>query len=271
MIPAQFDYVRAGTAEDAVRLLGELGEDAKLLAGGHSLLPLMKLRFAVPSTLIDITRIDGLRYIRVDGDELAVGALTRHRDLEASELVAAQLPLVATVAAQVGDPQVRARGTLGGTLAHGDAASDLPTAALALDATIVVLGPHGQRGIAAGDFFQGMFTTALEPDEVITEIRFPRLPGQAWGYEKFTRRANDWPIVAVAAVAGRVALANCGPTVLRATSTERALAEGASIAEAASVADAEAHPSADMHGGVDYRRHLIRVLTERALRSAVGT
>jgi carbon-monoxide dehydrogenase medium subunit len=270
MIPANFDYVRAESAEHAVQLLAERGEDAKLLAGGHSLLPLMKLRFAFPSTLIDITRIPDLRYVRVEGDEVAIGALTRHRELETSDVVRAELPLVAHVAAQVGDPQVRARGTLGGTLAHGDAASDLPTAVLALEATIVIQGPSGRRTVPATSFFEGMFTTAVGPDELITEIRFPRLAGVGWGYEKFTRRANDWPIVAVAAIEGRVALANCGETVLRATTTEHALAGGASIEQAAALADTEARPSADMHGGVEYRRHLIRTLTARALTSAAG-
>jgi carbon-monoxide dehydrogenase medium subunit len=268
MIPADFDYVRAESAEHAVQLLAEHGEDAKLLAGGHSLLPLMKLRFAFPSALIDITRIPGLRYARVEGDEVAIGALTRHRDVETSDVVRSELPLLAHVAAQVGDPQVRARGTLGGTLAHGDAASDLPTAVLALEATVVIQGPAGRRTVPATSFFEGMFTTALAPDELITEVRFARQAGVGWGYEKFTRRANDWPIVAVAAIAGRVALANCGETVLRASATEQALAGGASIEAAAALADTEARPSADMHGGVDYRRHLIRTLTARALTSA---
>jgi aerobic carbon-monoxide dehydrogenase medium subunit len=268
VIPAPFDYVRADSTDHAVSLLGELGDDAKILAGGHSLLPLMKLRLAFPSTLVDITRVPDLRYIRVEGDEVAIGALTRHLDLETSDVARAHAPLLAHVAEQVGDPQVRARGTLGGTLAHGDAASDLPTAVLAMAATIVVQGPGGRRQIAAADLFQGMFTTAVGPDELIVEIRVPRSEGIGWAYEKFTRRANDWPIVAVAAYGGRVALANSAETVIRAASTERALAQGASIAEAAALADAEARPSADMHGGVEYRRHLIRTLTERALTAA---
>jgi aerobic carbon-monoxide dehydrogenase medium subunit len=267
MIPAPFEYVRAESAQHAVELLGELGDEAKVLAGGHSLLPLMKLRLAFPSTLVDVGRIGELRYINVDGDQLAIGALTRHLDLETSEVARAEAPLLAHVASLVGDPQVRARGTLGGTLAHGDAASDLPTAVLAMDATIVVEGPDGRREVAARDFFVGMFTTALEPDELVVEIRVPRGTG-GWGYEKFTRRANDWPIVAVAVHEGRVALANCAETVVRAASTEQALASGASIEDAAAVADAEARPSADMHGGVEYRRHLIRTLTARALAAA---
>ncbi len=270
MIPAPFDYVRAGSAEHAISLLGELGEDAKLLAGGHSLLPLMKLRFAFPSTLIDIGRISDLRYVRLDGEEVAVGALTRHLDLESSDVALTEVPLLAHVAAQVGDPQVRARGTLGGTLAHGDAASDLPTAVLAMEATIVIQGPSGSRTVAATDFFRGMFDTAVEPDELIVEVRFPRGGSIGWAYEKFTRRANDWPIVSVAAYGGRVALANSADRVIRASSTEQALAQGASIADAAAVADAEARPSADMHGGVKYRRHLIRTLTERALTTAAA-
>lgn len=270
MIPSSFDYVRADSADHALALLAEHGDEAKLLAGGHSLLPLMKLRLAVPSVLVDIARIDDLRYVRVEGDEVAIGALTRDRELETSDVLLAECPLLAHVAAQVGDPQVRARGTLGGSLVHGDAASDLPTAVLALGATLVVQGPAGTRTVAATDFFEGFFTTAVGEDELLTEIRVPRMSGVGWGYEKFTRRANDWPIVSVAAVDGRVAMANCGPTVLRAAATEEALAGGASAADAAAVADEGTSPSADMHGGVEYRRHLIRTLTRRALETAAA-
>jgi carbon-monoxide dehydrogenase medium subunit len=270
VIPAPFDYVRAGSADEVISLLGELGDDAKILAGGHSLLPLMKLRLAFPTTLVDITRLPDLRYVRVEGDEVAIGALTRHLDLETSDLARTDAPLLAYVAKQVGDPQVRARGTLGGTLAHGDAASDLPTAVLAMNATIIVQGPSGRRSVPATQFFQGMFTTAVGPDELIVEIRVPRGAETGWAYEKFTRRANDWPIVAVAAYDGNVALANCAETIIRASATEQALAGGASIAEGAALADAEARPSADMHGGVEYRRHLIRTLTERALTTAAA-
>ncbi len=268
MIPAPFDYVRAGSADEALALLAEHGDEAKLLAGGHSLLPVMKLRLAVPGVLVDIGRIAELRYIRVEDEEVAIGALTRDRELEHSALLAREVPLLAHVAGQVGDPQVRARGTLGGSLAHGDAASDLPTAVLALGGTLVIQGPTGRRTVAAPEFFKGLFETAIGEDELLVEIRVPRTGHLGWGYEKFTRRANDWPIIAVAAVDGRVALANMGATVLRASATERALADGASPADAAALAHEGTSPSADMHASTEYRQHLARVLTERALASA---
>jgi len=270
VIPAPFDYARAGSVEEALGLLTEHGEDAKLLAGGHSLLPLMKLRLAFPSVLIDVGRLTDLSYVRVEGDEVAIGALTRDHDLETSEVLRAEAPLLAHVASQVGDPQVRARGTLGGSLAHGDSASDLPTAVLALGGTLVVRGPSGTRSVPATSFFLGFLQTALAPDEMLVEVRVPRTGTLGWGYQKFTRRANDWPIVAAAAVDGRVALANMGGTVLRATSTEQALAGGAPVAEAAQLADRETSPGADMHADVEYRRHLARLLTRRALEDAAG-
>lgn len=268
MIPAPFDYTRAGSADEAVGLLTEHGEDAKLLAGGHSLLPLMKLRLSFPSVLIDVGGLADLSYIRVEGEEVAIGALTRDRDLETSDLLRREAPLLAHVAGQVGDPQVRARGTIGGSLAHGDSASDLPTAVLALGGTLVAQGPAGTRSIAATDFFVGFLETALAPDEMLVEVRVPRTGQVGWGYQKFTRRANDWPIVAAAAVDGRVALANMGGTVLRAGATEHALANGTSLAEAALLADRDAEPGADMHADVEYRRHLARLLTRRALEDA---
>jgi carbon-monoxide dehydrogenase medium subunit len=270
MIPARTEYVRADSAEQALQLLAQHGEEARLLAGGQSLIPLLKLRLATPSVLIDIGRISELRYIRLEGDEVAVGALTRDHDLQTSAMLHTEIPLLAYVAAQVGDPQVRARGTVGGTLAHGDAASDLPTAVLALGGTMVISGPGGTRTVAATEFFKGTFSTAIEPDEMLVEVRLPRLAGHGWGYQKFTRRANDWPIAAVAAVDGRVALANAAETVIRARATEEAIAAGASISDAAQVADREATPAADMHGSITYHRHLIRVLTKRALHAAAA-
>lgn len=270
MIPARFDYVRAETADHAVKLLAEYGDDARLLAGGQSLIPLMKLRLARPTVLIDIGRIRELSYIRLDSDHVVIGALTRERNIETSGILRAELPLLADVAGRVGDPQVRARGTIGGSLAHGDAASDLPTAVLAAGGTMVVDGPRGTRSVAAAEFFTGMLTTAIEPDELLVEVRLPRSTSNGWGYQRFTRRANDWPIVAVATMDGRVALANSAETVIRAHSTEQALAAGASISDAAQLADREATPRADIHGGIDFHRHLIRVLTARALRTAAG-
>ncbi|SFP01485.1 carbon-monoxide dehydrogenase medium subunit [Geodermatophilus dictyosporus] len=270
MIPSQFDYVRVQSVDEAVAALTEHGEDAKLLAGGHSLLPIMKLRLAVPSVLIDISGIRDLSYVRVEGDEVAVGAGTRHHELERDAVAAAEVPILPYVAAQVGDPQVRHRGTIGGTVAHSDPASDLPTALLALGGTVVVQGPGGRREIPIPEFWLGFFETALEPDELIVEVRVPRTGTAGWAYEKFTRRANDWPIVAVAAVEGRVALANMAGSVVRATATEEALARGASIEEAAALADQGTSPGADMHADQEYRRHLARLLTRRALQRVAG-
>jgi carbon-monoxide dehydrogenase medium subunit len=270
MIPGSFEYVRPTSVEEAITALVEHGDDAKILAGGHSLLPLMKLRLAMPAVLIDISRIPGLSYVRVDGDEVAIGAGTRHHELEKDEVAAAEVPILPYVASQVGDPQVRHRGTIGGTVAHSDPASDLPTALLALGGTVVVQGPSGRRDIPITEFWLGFFETALAEDELIVEIRVPRTGSAGWAYEKFTRRANDWPIVAAAAVDGRVALANMAGSVVRATATEEALARGASIEEAAALADQDTSPGADMHADQEYRRHLARLLTRRALEKAAG-
>jgi aerobic carbon-monoxide dehydrogenase medium subunit len=271
MIPSPFEYVRASSVEEALAALTEHGDDAKLLAGGHSLLPLMKLRLAVPEVLVDISRIPDFSYVRVDGDEVAIGAGTKHFELERSDVARAEVPLLPHVASRVGDPQVRHKGTLGGTVAHGDPASDLPTALLALGGDVVVQGPSGRRSIPVTEFFLGFFETALESDELIVELRVPRTGSAGWAYEKFTRRENDWPIVAVAAVDGRVALANMAGAVVRATATEEALARGASIEEAAALADEGTSPVADMHADQEYRRHLARLLTRRALERAAGS
>ncbi len=268
MIPAPFDYVRAESADHAIDLLTEHGDEAKLLAGGHSLLPMMKLRLAVPSVLIDVRRIAESSYVRVDGDDVAIGALTRHRDLVTSDVLRAEAPLISIVAAYVGDPQIRNRGTIGGSLAHADPAADLPAAVLASDATLVIQGPNGRRDVPAREFFTGYFETALADDEMLVEIRVPRTGPRGAHYEKFTRRANDWAIVGVAAVGDRVALANMGSVPLRASATEAALADGASVAEAAELATDGTSPVDDMNADTDYRRHLARVLTRRALEAA---
>lgn len=265
MITAPFEYVRAESVEHAVALLAEHGDEAKLLAGGHSLLPMMKLRFAFPSVLVDVGRLDEASYVRVEGDEVAIGALTRHVDLERSDVLRAEAPLLPLVASYVGDPQIRHRGTIGGSVSHADAAADLPAAVLASDATMVIQGPGGRRTVPASDFFRGYFETALEPDEMLVELRVPRTGSAPVHYEKFTRRANDWAIVAVATVAGRIALANMGDTPLRASSAEAALAEGASPTEAGALAAEGTNPGSDMHGDAEYRRHLARLLTARAL------
>jgi len=273
MIPAAFDYVRADSVDNAISLLGEHGEDAKLLAGGHSLLPLMKLRLAAPAVLVDIGRLRGLSYVREDGDQIRVGALTRHRDLEIDEVLHTHAPLLAHVAGQVGDPQVRHRGTIGGSLAHGDPASDLPAACLALQATFTATGPGGSRQIGASDFFRGFLETALGPDEILTEISLPKTNGAGWSFQKFNRRAQDWAIVGVAAVGGErpgIGLVNMGPTPLRATASEEALAGGASAAEAAAHAADGLDPPEDLNATTDYRRHLAQVLVRRALEEAAG-
>ena len=270
MIPAPFEYELATSVGHALDLLAEHGDDAKLLAGGHSLLPMMKLRLAVPSVLVDIGRLGELASIALDGDELVIGATTRHADVAGSELVRAQAPLLAWSAAQVGDPQIRHQGTIGGSLAHADPAADLPMALTALGGSVEVTGPGGSRTVAADDFFTGYFETAMEPDEMLTAVRVPCLPGEPWGYQKFVRRANDWAIVGVAAVAGRVALANMGGTPLRAVAVEEALAGGASVAEAAALAAEGTEPGEDIHADRAYRQHLARVLTGRALQHQTG-
>ena len=271
MIPAAFDYVRADSVEHAMALLAEHGPDAKLLAGGHSLLPLMKFRLATPSVLIDIGRIPELSYVRAEDGFIAIGATTRHRDLEISEVLAELAPVLAHVAGQVGDPQVRHRGTIGGSVAHGDPASDLPAALLALGANLVVRGPDGERVVPATEFFLGFLETAIGPDEVLVEIRVPPTTG-GFGFEKFNRRAQDWAIVGVVvahteAGAG-VALVNMATTPIRAAGSEEALAAGASAADAAARADEGTAPPEDQNASREYRRHLAQVLTRRALESA---
>ena len=274
MIPSTFDYLRADSSAAAVAALVEHGDEAKLLAGGHSLLPLMKLRLATPAVLVDIGRLEELSYIRIEGDEVAVGGLTRIRAIETSELLAREVPLLAHVAGAVGDPQVRNRGTIGGSIAHGDSASDLPAALLALGATLVVTGADGDRVIGIDDFFVGFLETALSETELLTEIRVPRVPDLGWGFQKFTRRAQDWAIVGCAATYGdgaaRIGMVNMGTTPLRSSGTERALAEGASVAEAARAAAEGTEPPADIHGSTEYRRHLAQVLVRRALESAAA-
>ena len=276
MIPAPFDYKRAESLDEAIRLLGGGdggGDDAKLIAGGHSLLPLMKLRLAAPATLVDIGGLRELSYVRDAGDTVAIGALTRHHDLEHSELLATEVPLLAHVAGKIGDPQVRHRGTIGGSLAHGDPASDLPAACLALGATFTATGPSGERRIPATEFFQGFLETALAADEVLVEITVPKVVGAGWSFQKFNRRAQDWAIVGVVAVRNGstgIGLINMGPVPLRASAVEEALAGGASVEEAASHACDGLDPPADLNASPEYRRHLAEVLVRRALEEAGG-
>jgi aerobic carbon-monoxide dehydrogenase medium subunit len=274
MIPAPFDYQRAGSVDEAIELLAAHGDDAKLLAGGHSLLPLMKLRLAQPTVLVDIGRIGDQSYVEDGGGTVRIGALTRHHDVASSDLVREQVPLLAEVAGQIGDPQVRHRGTIGGSIAHGDPASDLPAVLLALRGTLVVRGPGGEREIAADDFFTGFLETALAPDEVLTELRVPAVPGVGWAFEKFNRRSQDWAIVGVAAAltngAGGpgVGLVNMGSAPLRAAGVEDALRSGSGAADAAARADEGTEPPGDLNASPEYRRHLAQVLVRRALESA---
>lgn len=280
MIPPPFEYERAGSVDEAISLLAEGGEDAKLLAGGHSLLPLMKLRLARPSLLIDVGPLDDLAYVRDEGEEIAVGALTRHHDVANDATLREHCGLLAAVAAEVGDPQVRHRGTMGGAVAHGDPASDVPAALLALQAEVVVRGSGGERTISADEFFTGLFETAIGADEVLTEVRVPKLGDRGWHYEKFTRRALDWAVVGVAAVVdrddgtigdARVTLTNMGETPIRATAVEDAL-RGASSDAVAAAAEAAAEgtsPPSDAEASAEFRRHLARVLTRRTVEAAL--
>jgi len=280
VIPLAFDYEVAESVDHAIELLGQHGDEAKLLAGGHSLLPIMKLRLAAPTVLVDLGRLSDLNYVSDEGDHLAIGAMTRHCDMERNATLQEHCGLIAYTASLVGDPQVRHRGTIGGSISHGDAASDLPSALLALDANFVVKGPGGERTVAAGDFFEDYLQTTLAPDEVLTEIQVPKLGDAGWSYKKFNRRAQDWAVVGVAAVVKRsngsigsasIGLTNMGSTPLRATAAENALsgADRSSVAGATGSADEGTSPSSDIAASDEYRRHLARVLSRRAVEEAL--
>jgi len=274
VIPASFAYRRATSVAHALDLLGEYGEDAKLLAGGHSLLPIMKLRLATPEVVIDLGPVPGLGYLRTEGREIAIGALARHADLEFSSLLAHDVPLLRHAASAIGDCQVRHRGTIGGAVAHGDPAADLPAALMALRATIVVAGPGGHRSVPIDRFYKGFLETDLKPGEVLVEVRIPRRPGDAWGFQKFRRRSIDWAIVGVSYQGGQrpgIGLVNMGPTTVRATQAEAALLAGRPLEEVAGLADAYAHPPSDVAGTAEYRRCLARVLLARALAGEVSS
>jgi carbon-monoxide dehydrogenase medium subunit len=279
MIPARFDYEVAESPEHAVELLGRYGEEAKLLAGGQSLLNFMKLRFAQPSALVDIGRLAELDYVRDDGERIAIGALTRYEDAHRNELLRSQCPLLAHACGEVGDPQVRHIGTVGGGIAHGDPASDVSTALVALDGELVVRGPGGERTVSAREFFKSPFETDLGPQDLLTEVRVPKVAGRGWSYLKFHPRAQDWAIVGVAALVERsnggigraaVALTNMGGTPLRAGAVEQALGAGESP-EAASRGAAEGtNPVSDPFASAEYRRHLAPILVRRALEEAIA-
>ncbi len=276
MIPAAFDYVRVDDAEAATAALTEYGDDAKLLAGGHSLLPLMKLRLAMPTVLVDVGRLDDLTFISDPGDDtdhVRVGALTRICDLErdVDGILESQAPILREGAHQVGDPQVRHRATIGGSIAHGDPASDLPAVLLALRATLVMQGPNGTRELPVDDFFTGFLETALEPDELLTEIRVPKVPHAGWSFQKFNRRAIDWAMVGAAVVTGErpgVGLVNMASTPVRSLAAEQALAAGVGNDEAAAVASEGLEPPGDINASVGFRRHLANVLVRRGLQQA---
>ena len=285
MIPVPFDYVRATSVDDAVAALAEHGDEAKVLAGGHSLLPLLALRLADPALLVDIGRVAELRGVRDDGDALVIGAATTHHQVLGDPLIREHCRVLADATAKVGDPQVRHRGTIGGSLAHGDAAADLPAVAVALEAELVAAGPRGRRTIAATDFFLDYLETALEPDEVLVEVRVPKATSQGWShdYEKFARVAQAWAIVGACALVrrddgriaeARVALTNMGTTPVRARAVEAALvgaaAEPAALAAAAEQAAEGSDPPADLDAQPDYRAHLARVLVRRALEAAIA-
>jgi carbon-monoxide dehydrogenase medium subunit len=280
VIPPAFDYVAPSSLEEAIQALSDGGEDAKLLAGGHSLLPLMKLRLAAPSLLVDLRRVDGLSGLERSDGGWRIGAMTRHRELEFTS----ELGLVARAAGTIADPQVRNRGTIGGSLAHGDPASDLPAVMLACEASVVAQGPSGERTISAQELFRDYMETALEPTEVIVSVDIPSLDGWGFGYEKFNRRSEDWAMVAVSAMVRRgsdgscedvrVGLTNMGSVPLRARAVEDALRGQALSAESVERAAAEAaegtEPPSDLNASAEYKRHLARVLCRRALSEAAG-
>jgi aerobic carbon-monoxide dehydrogenase medium subunit len=284
MIPAAFDYVRPASVADAVSALSEAGEDAKVLAGGQSLIPVLRLRMAYPSTIVDVGRIEEMKGVRDDGDAIVIGAMTTHHEVLHDDLVQQHAPLIAQATATVADPQVRHRGTFGGALSHADPAGDLGAVALALDCEFLASGPGGSRTVAAADFFQDYLTTALGPDEILTAVRVPKL-GAGWTshYEKFNRVAQAWSTVAVAALVrrqngsiaeARIGLTNMGNTPLRARAVESALAgvdaSPAAVGGAADHAADGTSPPSDLSAQPDYRQHLARVLTKRAVLAAAG-
>ena len=283
MIPAKFDYVRPSSVDEAVRALASGGDDAKAIAGGQSLMPLLRLRLAYPERLVDLGGLDSLRGVRDLGDALEIGALTTHYEVVRDPLIRAHCGLLAQAAAMIADPAVRHRGTIGGGLAHADPAGDLPAVITALDATLVAAGPSGSREIRPADFFVDYLTSSLAPGEILTAVRVPKLDGWGYRYEKFNVTAQAWAIVGVAAVArrsnghvaeARVGLTNMGSVPVRAAAVEAAAsgaeASAAALAAAAARADEGTSPPSDLRAAADYRRHLARVLTGRALAAAAG-
>jgi carbon-monoxide dehydrogenase medium subunit len=283
MIPAQFDYVAPATLEEALSALAEAGDDAKIIAGGQSLLPVLRMRLNAPDLVIDLGKIESLRGVRDDGDAIVIGAMTTHHDVQHDPLVREHALLISKAETEVADPQVRHRGTFGGALAHADPAGDLGAPALALDAQFVVAGSDGTRTIEAADFFVDLFTTAMDELEILTEIRIPKRSGWGAHYEKFVRVAHQWPIVAVAAAVkvdggtiseARVGLTNMGSIPLRARAVEEALvgqpATDDAVRAAAAAAAEGTDPPSDLNGDAAYRTHLATVLARRAVLTAAG-
>lgn len=281
MIPAAFDYAAPTTLEEALTLLAQAGDEGKILAGGQSLIPVLKLRLAAPEHLIDLGKIDGLRGISEDGDSLVIGAMTPHHQVACDPLVAQHAALIQKATLTVADPQVRHRGTFGGALVHADPAGDLPAPALALGAEFVIAGPGGTRTVPAAEFFVDLFTTAVGEDEILTQVRIPKTTGWGTDYQKFTRVAQQWSIVGVAAAIrveggaiaeARIGLTNMGSVPLRATAVEQALVgcrlEEAAVRAATAAAGDGTNPPSDINGDADFRRHLAGVLTARAVLAA---
>jgi aerobic carbon-monoxide dehydrogenase medium subunit len=283
VIPAKFDYVAPSSVEEALSALAEHGDDAKIMAGGQSLLPVLRMRLNAPEMVIDLGRIESLRGVSEDGDALVIGALTTHSEMVTNDLVRQHALLLSKAAAEVADNQIRHRGTFGGALAHADPAGDMGAAALALDCEFVIQGSGGSRTVAASDFFVDLFETAIGEDEILTAIRVPKYTGWGAHYEKFVRVAHQWPIVAIAATVkaeggtiseARVGLTNMGNTALRATATEAALAGAPATEDGVRAAAEQAaygtNPPSDLNGDSDYRKHLATVLTRRAVLKAAG-
>jgi len=282
MYPMPFDYEVAESVDHAIELLGQHGDESKLIAGGHSLIPLMRLRLAAPTVLIDLGRINDLSYVRDDGDHLSIGALTHHRDVHHNPLVQEHCGILGFTAGLLGDPSVQHRGTIGGAMAHGDPSGDMPSVMCALEGEMVIKGPDGERTVKAEDFFQDYLMTALDEQEVVTEVRVPKLGADTgWAYKKFSRRSQDWAMVGVAAVveksnggigSARIALTSMGSTPIRATAVEQALsgASAGDVAEASQSADEGTSPASDGAATAEFRRHLARVWTRRAIEEALS-
>jgi carbon-monoxide dehydrogenase medium subunit len=282
MYPMPFDYEVAESVDHAIELLGQHGDESKLIAGGHSLIPLMRLRLAAPTVLIDLGRINDMSYVRDDGDHLSIGALTHHRDVHYNELVQEHCGILGFTAGLLGDPSVQHRGTIGGAMAHGDPSGDLPSVMCALEGEMVIKGPDSERTVKAADFFQDYLMTALGEQEVVTEVRVPKLGANTgWSYKKFSRRSQDWAMVGVAAVveksnggigSARIALTSMGSTPIRAAAMEQALsgASAGDVAEASQSADEGTSPATDGAATAEFRRHLARVWTRRAVEEALS-